>query len=123
MRFEEEELDRLADRLAEKFRDRMPTRLATGPEGKICGLDPHRLYTAEQVAERWSVSKKTVRRNLERTDWNGQGVRFRGIDILRYEGVDIDAPPSSPGDEPPDDSDPPKPGGDGRKHDGQLPEI
>lgn len=123
MRFEEDELDRLADRLADKFRDRMPPRMTTSSEGKIHGLDPDRLYTAKQVADRWNVAKKTVRRNLKRTDWNGQGVRFRGIDILRYEGVDIDAQSSSPGDEAPDESDTPKPGGDGRKYDGQLPEI
>jgi hypothetical protein len=123
MRFEEEELDRLADRLAEKFRDRMPSRVTTSSEGKIHGLDPDRLYTAKQVADRWSVSETTVRRNLKRTDWNGDGVRFRGIDILRYEGVDMEASPSSQGDEPSDESDPPEPGGDGRKYDGQLPEI
>lgn len=123
MRFEEEELERLADRVAKKVDARSSASGKTSSEGKIHGLDPDRLYTAKQVADRWSVAKKTVRRNLKRTDWNGDGVRFRGIDILRYEGVDMDAPPSPSVDEPQDDSDPPEPGGDGRKYDGQLPEI
>jgi len=94
MQFDPEELDRIADRLAERLREDLPDAFVPD-DGTIKGLDPHRLYTAEQVAERWSVSKDTVYRNLERADWNGQGARFRGIDILRYEGVDVEEPASS----------------------------
>jgi hypothetical protein len=94
MQFDPEELDRIADRLAERVREDIAEAVVPD-DGTIKGLDPHRLYTAGQVAERWSVSKDTVYRNLERADWNGQGARFRGIDILRYEGVDVKESSSS----------------------------
>lgn len=125
MRLEDEEVNRIADRLAEKLCGRMPARVDT--EGKIHGLDPHRLYTAQQVAERWNVSTDTVYRNLERADWNGQGARFRGVDILQYEGVDVepDPPSSSPGGPSiqTDESTSPDDGGDGRPYKGTLPEL
>ena len=94
MRLDPEELDRIADRLAERLREDLPDGFVPD-DGTIKGLDPHRLYTAQQVAERWSVSTDTVYRNLTRADWNGQGARFRGIDILRYEGVDVEEAASS----------------------------
>jgi len=128
MRLEQEEVEQIADQLAEKLRGRVPMR--TGEEDKVCGLDPHRLYTAQQVADRWSVSKDTVYRNLDRADWNGQGARFRGIDILRYEGVDVapDPPYSSSEGEGSQDDEPTPPeessqGGDGQPYKGTLPDL
>jgi hypothetical protein len=122
--FKKEVLDRLADALAERLEDRS-LGLSLDEDGKVMGIDPWRLYTVSQVAERLSVSEKTVRRNLPRADWNGSGVRIRGIDILRYEGVDVEppSPPSSPRQSVEDDDDPPPPGGDGRTYDGTLPEL
>jgi hypothetical protein len=120
MRLDQEELDRIADRLADRVREDI-AEVVVPDDGTVCGLDPHRLYTAGQVAERWSVSKDTVYRNLERADWNGQGARFRGIDILRYEGVDVEPARSSPD----ADTKSPPPSGDGHgtPYDGTLPEI
>ena len=94
MQLDPEELDHIADRLAERISEELASAVVPD-DGTIKGLDPHRLYTAQQVAERWNVSKDTVYRNLRRADWNGQGARFRGIDILRYEGVDVEEPVSS----------------------------
>ena len=68
MQFDPEELDRIAERLREDL-----SYAFVPDDGTIKGLDPHRLYTAGQVAERWNVSKDTVYRNLRRADWNGQG--------------------------------------------------
>ena len=117
MHLDQEELDHIADRLAERVREDLASSVVPS-SGTICGLDPHRLYTAGQVAERWSVSKDTVYRNLDRADWNGQGARFRGIDILRYEGVDVERARSSP-----DAEAPPSGDGHGTPYDGTLPEI
>ena len=120
MRLDPEELDHIADRLADRVREDIAGAVVPD-DGTIKGLDPHRLYTAEQVAERWSVSKDTVYRNLDRANWNGQGARFRGIDILRYEGVDVEPARSSPD---ADTEDPPAFGdGHGTPYDGTLPEI
>jgi hypothetical protein len=118
MRLDPEELDRIADRLAERVREDIAGAVVPS-DGTVRGLDPHRLYTAGQVAERWSVSEDTVYRNLDRADWNGQGARFRGIDILRYEGVDVERAGSSSG----ADTKSPPPSGDGAPYDGTLPEI
>jgi hypothetical protein len=120
MRLDQEELDHIADRLADRVREDIAGAVVPD-DGTVRGLDPHRLYTAGQVAERWSVSKDTVYRNLDRADWNGQGARFRGIDILRYEGVDVERARSSPD----ADTKSPPPSGDGHgtPYDGTLPEI
>ncbi|PQJ26758.1 hypothetical protein BSZ35_19105 [Salinibacter sp. 10B] len=95
LELEDDELNQLADRIADRLFSRLTSEgggaLVQSDDGTIHGIDPHRLYTAAQVADRWSVSKKTVRRNLERTEWDGNGVRYRGIDILRYEGLDVEA--------------------------------
>jgi len=120
MRLDPEELDHIADRLAERVREDIVGAVVPD-DGTIKGLDPHRLYTAEQVAERWSVSKDTVYRNLDRADWNGQGARFRGIDILRYEGVDVE--PARTPSESDDDCSSPRGDGHGTPYDGTLPEI
>lgn len=122
MRLEREELNHIADRIAERLaEERDSTSLSA--DGTIKGIDPHRLYTAAQVADRWSVSEKTVRRNLQRADWNGQGARFRGVDILRYEGVDVNTPSPSSSSGGPDPDGPTRHGGDGRTYDSTLPEL
>jgi len=70
---------------------------STGPAlapvgGTVRGLDPHRLYTAAQVAERLGYeSPETVQRLdpalLPRAPWKGPGVRYWGADVLRMMGV------------------------------------
>ena len=57
----------------------------------IRGIDPFRLYSVSFIAERLSLSANAVRDidpvSLPRAPWRGQYIRYRGIDILRYEGV------------------------------------
>jgi len=120
--FKKEVLDRLADALAERLEDRS-LGLSLDEDGKLMGIDPWRLYTVSQVAERLSVSEKTVRRNLPRADWNGSGVRIRGIEILRYEGVDVEPPSPPSSSSSPDEDTPAPPGGDGRPYEGRLPDL
>ena len=126
MRLDPEELDRIADRLAERLREDLSDAFVPD-DGTIKGLDPHRLYTAQQVAERWSVSKDTVYRNLTRANWNGQGARFRGVDILRYEGVGVEEPASSgrssSGTPPESSLEPTSEDAEGKPCNGTLPEI
>jgi len=59
----------------------------------IKGIQLHALYSVSFVADRWNVSADNVRKKsdeeLPRSDWKGGEIRYRGIDILRYEGVDI----------------------------------
>ena len=96
--FNDDEIDELADRLADRLDERAPnlTRPELEPGDTICGVDPHALYSVSFLEDRWDVSESTVRRldergELPRVEWEGRGVRFRGIDILRYEGVDVEA--------------------------------
>ena len=97
MTFTDDDLDRLSDRLAEVVHAKLPDwrPLVSDPEnGEILGIDPHALYSVKFLAERWEVSTDTIYRwgdeQLPRADWQGSRVRYRGIDILRYEGVDLD---------------------------------
>ena len=57
----------------------------------VRGLDPHALYSRKTLAERWDSSTETVRRipaaELPEASWGGGQVRYRGADVLRYEGV------------------------------------
>lgn len=61
---------------------------------EIKGIRPHALYPVSFVADRWDVTEDNVRKKpestLPRSDWKGGEIRYRGSDILRYEGVDID---------------------------------
>ncbi len=106
MTFTDDDLDRLSDRLAEHIRDKLPDwrPLVSDPEdGEILGIDPHRLYSAQALAERWDISADTVYRigdnQLPRADWQGSGVRYRGVDILHYEGITLNSEHSSPDEE------------------------
>lgn len=62
---------------------------------QIKGIDPHKLYPVSFLEERWDYSKSAVYRisnvQLPRVDWNGGEIRYRGRDILEYEGVDVDS--------------------------------
>lgn len=131
--FTNDEIDELADRLADRLDEKAPdlTRPEIEPGDTICGIDPHALYSVAFLEDRWGVSESTVRRldergELPRVDWKGRGVRFRGIDILRYEGVDVNAraEPEQGSSEPAQDN----PGGDGQAASGDasypdLPEL
>src|SRR5690606_14322947 len=62
------------------------------PGRLIRGIDPHALYSAKFLADRWEYSVSHVRDNIPREElprvkWRGGSIRYRGIDILRYEGV------------------------------------
>lgn len=61
---------------------------------EIKGIQLHALYSVSFVAERWNVSPDNVRKKSEeelpRSDWKGGEIRYRGIEILRYEGVDVE---------------------------------
>lgn len=60
---------------------------------EIAGIDPHKLYPTSFLEQRWEYSKSAVYRipevELPRVDWNGGEIRFRGKDILEYEGIDV----------------------------------
>ena len=61
---------------------------------EIKGIQLHALYSVSFVADRWDVSADNVRKKSEeelpRSGWEGDEIRYRGIDILRYEGVNIE---------------------------------
>lgn len=61
---------------------------------EIMGIRPHALYPVSFVADRWDVSQSNVRKKtqeeLPRSGWKGGEIRYRGIDILRYEGVNVE---------------------------------
>lgn len=93
---EERLLSELAARIIEEIGPTSDSMSAIGQNGdsEIMGIVPHKLYPVSFVAERWDVSADNVRKKsdeeLPRSDWNGGEIRYRGIDILRYEGVEID---------------------------------
>lgn len=62
---------------------------------EIMGIRLHALYPVTFLAARWDVTEDNVRKKSEselpRSDWKGGEIRYRGIDILRYEGVDLEA--------------------------------
>lgn len=93
--------DDLAAAVAERVIEALPAELAgllqqsgEAPAGdEILGVAPFKLYPVAYLAERWDVSKNFIRRlpqdELPRADWHGREIRYRGLDILRYEGVDV----------------------------------
>lgn len=91
--------DAIAQLVVEKLRDELADLLQEGGPGKVRGIDPYARYDAAFLADRWSVSKDTVYRmdsdELPRANWAGQGVRYLGLDILRYEGVDVNTDSSN----------------------------
>ena len=120
--------DEIAQRVVEKLRDEFGDFLKEGSShGTVRGIDPYARYDAAFLADRWTVSKDTIYRmdeeELPRAEWKGQGVRYLGLDILRYEGVDVDSdkdnkvtesaprPPAERGD------------GAGRPYNNSLPEL
>ena len=88
---------RLESHLKEHF-DALINSDATTPHldrGKMAlGLEINGLYSVSEVAQRWGVRKDYVRRcdrnALPRSGWRGGEIRYRGIDILRFEGVDLE---------------------------------
>jgi len=108
---ENHEIQAIADEIADRLSERSPPSHA---DGKVFGVDPGALYSVAAVADRWDVSKDTVRRmeqrgDIDRVDWAGSRIRFRGAEVLRVEGVDVDAQPDDPAPE----TEPPPIGGDG----------
>src|SRR5690606_38906140 len=57
----------------------------------VRGVDPDALITTSVLAERWGMEADSIRRideeALPRAPWRGGGIRYRGADVLRYEGV------------------------------------
>lgn len=109
---------------------------------EVMGIKVHGLYPVSFVADRWDVSEDNVRKKpqveLPRSGWKGGEIRYRGIDILRYEGVDVeehlDEPSSLPEDgevgrvtEPPQSHDrgstPSEEDGDGHPYSDDLPAL
>lgn len=90
---------RLRDRLDE-IHDalRASRRQETAPPSRdegIKGLDPNALYSVSFVAQRWDVHPQWVRdlddETLPRAAWPGCEIRFRGADVLKAEGILVDA--------------------------------
>jgi hypothetical protein len=93
---EEKLLSELAARIARKLKATPDTSAGIGlsDEPEIMGIEPHGLYPVSFVADRWDVSEDNVRKKpqveLPRSGWKGGEIRYRGIDILRYEGVEVE---------------------------------
>lgn len=82
----------LSEVVERALEDARPARArAETPTGAptVRGLDPHALYSRSTVAERWDCSIDTVRKtsDLAETEWPGKQTRYRGVDVLRAEGV------------------------------------
>lgn len=96
LKHEERLLSELVARITRELKTNPTTSHVGGQSGdtEIEGIVPHRLYPVSFVAERWNVSPDNVRKKSEeelpRSDWKGGEIRYRGIEILRYEGVDIE---------------------------------
>lgn len=94
---EERLLSELTARIARELTATPNTSAGIGlsDDPKIMGIEPHGLYPVSFVADRWDVSEDNVRKKpeveLPRSDWRGGEIRYRGVDILRYEGVDVEA--------------------------------
>ncbi len=93
---EEKLLSELAARVAREL-EKTPDpsgEFGLSDDPEIMGIEPHALYPVSFLAERWDVSEDNVRKKsqgeLPRTGWKGGEIRYRGIDILRYEGVDVE---------------------------------
>jgi hypothetical protein len=93
---EERLLSQFVTRVARELRKTPATSTAIGDsdDPEILGIKVHGLYPVSFVADRWDVSEDNVRKKsqgeLPRSDWEGGEIRYRGIDILRYEGVDVE---------------------------------
>ena len=94
-RHEERLLSELMARISKQLGAPSGSTAVTGQSEDIVirGIQLHALYSVSFVADRWNVSDDNVRKKsdeeLPRSDWKGGEIRYRGIDILRYEGVDI----------------------------------
>ncbi|AFJ21469.1 hypothetical protein [Salisaeta icosahedral phage 1] len=93
----------VAERVAEQLQDEMRALVVEYMMelSTVRGVDPHRLYTVSWVAKRLSLAKSTVYRKCEdgtlpTASWKGNGVRIRGIEVLRYEGALDDLPMPEP---------------------------
>lgn len=85
---------RIADSVREAIRAEMAKHGQAGAPGEVNGIDPNKLYTVAFLAERWSIDRDQTVRDIDqavlpRASWHGSGIRYRGADILRYEGVDV----------------------------------
>ena len=93
---EERLLSKLVTRIIEELGTTSHRRSAVDQRGdiEVKGIELHALYSVSFVADRWNVSADNVRKKSEeelpRSDWKGGEIRYRGIDILRYEGVDVE---------------------------------
>jgi len=93
---EEQLLSAVVARVARELRTTPDTSAVIGQsdDPEIKGIQLHALYSVSFVADRWNVSADNVRKKcdeeLPRSDWKGGEIRYRGIDILRYEGVDVE---------------------------------
>jgi len=97
-----EGLGKLVDSVARKIVDLMKEELPLQrlsedpmPESKqIYGINPYQLYTTREVADRFHMTPSGVRRlseeELPRAPWQGAEIRYRGIEVLRYEGVPVE---------------------------------
>jgi len=93
----------LANQIAKKVVDllldnsriqRLLNSSSTSPPDEIYGIGPYELYSTAEVAERFHMSNSGIRNlpeeDLPRAPWSGFENRYRGIDILRFEGVPVE---------------------------------
>lgn len=84
-------LERRLDELEIKAKSSAPVPLGGVAVRRVQGIDPHALITTSALAERWGMEADSIRRideeALPRAPWKGGGIRYRGADVLRFEGV------------------------------------
>lgn len=93
---EERLLSELMSRISKQLGRPFDSTAVTGQSDDIVikGIQLYALYSTSFLAGRWNVSADNVRKKsqseLPRSDWKGGEIRYRGVDILRYEGVEIE---------------------------------
>lgn len=88
---------RVADQILDMVRAGLREMERSAPEGQtgtVMGLDPYALYSVSFVAKRFGMTPAAVRRisddDLPRAAWRGSEIRFRGRDVLIFEGVEVE---------------------------------
>lgn len=88
------------DQIAALARNAGTGREKSNSESLTDGIHPDRLYSVPFLKDRWGVGSEFFYRLdedlLPRASWPGREIRYRGMDILKAEGIDTHATPVHP---------------------------